>query len=499
MYSDQDQQQDPMPNMTFPQGKSVDQSETKSPFQSVPTWQKVPNPYNQSDMQSFATGGKIARRKMNYAHMSKEEADVLDKLQGKSTRHRKTKQRAYPGLEAILKNPHLYKLIMKHAKEHKEDGYAEGGHVEKLKKNGRYGDTEIVMIGPRTNRLLDALAGHKTRNPKDGLPEYFSLGKMFGGLGKTLGRGAKHVLDPLGIGKKVLKGGKKAAGAINPEIGAILGGALGSVVPGIGTALGTAVGGLAPALLGKDHKGGHGGNILNALQASGMIPQEANDFINQGKEAFNQYKDQAQSYKKQGKDLFNQYKQQAQDYGQGLYNQGRDMYDQGRQQAMDYGQDLYNQGQDMYNQGRNQVQDAYQQAQDYGQNMYDQGMGYGQDLYNQSIDYGQGLYNQSQNMANQYQQQAQDYGQGLYNQGQNYMNQAQGYGQNMYNQAQQQAHGAMNQYNQTRQQFNDTLGALKQSYQQPNQGYQQPMNPYGGQNNQGYGGMPFSYPYSYFG
>lgn len=444
MYSDQDQQQDPMPNMNFPQGKSVDQSETKSPFQSVPTWQKVPNPYNQSDMQSFATGGKIARRKMNYAHMSKEEADVLDKLQGKSTRHRKTKQRAYPGLEAILKNPHLYKLIMKHAKEHKEDGYAEGGHVEKLKKNGRYGDTEIVLIGPRTNRLLDALAGHKTRNPKDGLPEYFSLGKMFGGLGKTLGRGAKHVLDPLGIGKKVFKGGKKAAGAINPEIGAILGGALGSVVPGIGTALGTAVGGLAPALLGKDHKGGHGGNILNALQASGMIPQEANDFINQGKEAFNQYKDQAQSYKKQGKDLFNQYKQQA--------------------------------------------QDAYQQAQDYGQ-----------DLYNQGIDYGQGLYNQGQNMANQYQQQAQDYGQGLYNQGQNYMNQAQGYGQNMYSQAQQQAHGAMNQYNQTRQQFNDTLGALKQSYQQPNQGYQQPMNPYGGQNNQGYGGMPFSYPYSYFG
>lgn len=484
MYSDQDQQQDPMPNMTFPQGKSVDQSETKSPFQSVPTWQKVPNPYNQSDMQSFATGGKIARRKMNYAHMSKEEADVLDKLQGKSTRHRKTKQRAYPGLEAILKNPHLYKLIMKHAKEHKEDGYAEGGHVEKLKKNGRYGDTEIVLIGPRTNRLLDALAGHKTRNPKDGLPEYFSLGKMFSGLGKTLGRGAKHVLDPFGIGKKVFKGGKKSLSAIGniasnlpPEMRAIAGAGIGEYF-GLPPEAGAMLGEIAPSLSkGKIPTK----KLLNAgLKAAGM-DSEYGDFINQ-------YKDQARSYKKQGKDLFNQYKQQAQDYGQGLYNQGRDMYDQGRQQAMDYGQDLYNQGQDMYNQGRNQAQDAYQQAQDYGQ-----------DLYNQGMDYGQNIYNQGQNMANQYQQQAQDYGQGLYNQGQNYMNQAQGYGQNMYNQAQQQAHGAMNQYNQTRQQFNDTLGALKQSYQQPNQGYQQPMNPYGGQNNQGYGGMPFSYPYSYFG
>jgi hypothetical protein len=491
MYSDQDQQQDPMPNMTLPQGKSMDQSETKSPFQSVPTWQKVPNPYNQNDMQSFATGGKIARRKMNYAHMSKEEANVLDKLQGKSTRHRKTKQRAYPGLEAILKNPHLYKLIMKHAKEHKEDGYAEGGHVEKLKKNGRYGDTEIVMIGPRTNRLLDALAGHKTRNPKDGLPEYFSLGKMFSGLGKTLGRGAKHVLDPFGIGKKVLKGGKKSLSAIGniasnlpPEMRAIAGAGIGEYF-GLPPEAGAMLGEIAPSLSkGKIPVK----KLLNAgLKAAG-VDSEYGDFINQGKEAFNQYKDQAQSYKKQGKDLFNQYKQQAQDYGQGLYNQGRDMYDQGRQQVMDYGQDLYNQGQDMYNQGRSQAQDAYQQAQDYGQ-----------DLYNQGMDYGQNIYNQGQNMANQYQQQAQDYGQGLYNQGQNYMNQAQGYGQNMYNQGQQQAQGAMNQYNQTRQQFNDTLGALKQSYQQPNQGYQQPMNPYGGQNNQGYGGMPFSYPYSYFG
>ena len=51
---------------------------------------------------------------------------------------------------------------------------------------GRYGDTELSHVSPAEKRLLEALGGSGTRNPKTGLPEYF-LGTLLSVGGSLLG------------------------------------------------------------------------------------------------------------------------------------------------------------------------------------------------------------------------------------------------------------------------------------------------------------------------
>jgi hypothetical protein len=120
--------------------------------------------------------------------------------------------------------------------------YAEGGLVEigeQLREKGRMGDTMLAHISPDEARLLKTMGGSGTINPETGLPEYFSLGKIF----KSLASAALPIVGNM----------------IAPGIGGVLGGALGgglndglqgAVLGGIGGGLGNLGGGSLGSLLG---------------------------------------------------------------------------------------------------------------------------------------------------------------------------------------------------------------------------------------------------------
>jgi hypothetical protein len=53
--------------------------------------------------------------------------------------------------------------------------------MEILRKQGRYGDTELAHVNPREKALLKALGGAGSRNPRTGLREYYEAGVDVGG------------------------------------------------------------------------------------------------------------------------------------------------------------------------------------------------------------------------------------------------------------------------------------------------------------------------------
>jgi len=456
----------PMQGMNFPTRQLVNSAPTQSPFQANMSAQSQHNP--QQPQQNFKRGGRV---KNSYvaAHFSKKELDALDHLQGGSERHNKTGIRSYKGLEALLKNPHLLKLIHEHSASH----HAEGGSIQGMAHNGRHGDTEMAFIGPHTRQLLDKLAGHKTRNPYDGHPEYFSLGKMLGGIGKTIMR------VPKGIIKGVSRIGKT----------------FGNLSPTARGMLGTAASAAALPIMGP------------AAAALPFIANAAPDFLKhirgfagKAKSSVNDLKNQANSMLGQAQEYGQNMYGKAQDKAQGMYDQGinraRDMYDQ----AINYGQQAQNEAQNMYGRAQEYGQNMYGKAQDKAQGMYDQGINRARDMYDQGINYGQQAQNEAQNMYGR----AQEYGQNMYNQGQqaygNARNKAKGYGQDIYNQAQgmgnQYALQGRQMYNQGRDQMNQMGQQTKEMYNQFQQLQQQPFyEPYQSQY-QSY--QPSYQPYSYY-
>lgn len=105
--------------------------------------------------------------------------------------------------------------------------------VGKVRRAGRYGDTELVHVSPRERQVMRRLFGPETRNPKTGLPEHF-LGELLG-LGGMLGGG---ISEALGFGL-----GEAAQSALG---NALIGGATGALAGGDlqSTLLGAGAGGL---------------------------------------------------------------------------------------------------------------------------------------------------------------------------------------------------------------------------------------------------------------
>ena len=207
---------------------------------------------------SFARGGSARRHKrMIAAHFNPQELHELDHWQGSIQRSSKDGRRSYGHLEDILKNPHLLGAIHHHASQHR----AMGGHMHEAEaQDGRHGDTEIAYIGPHMRHLLDAYAGHATRNPHDGHPEYFSLSGMMGGLRNTLGTVGRGIGNAASAtGSAIYNGAKGVFGAAAPYIrdalpalGSMAGGALdksGLVPPGVGSALGGMAGNLGSSVM----------------------------------------------------------------------------------------------------------------------------------------------------------------------------------------------------------------------------------------------------------
>lgn len=205
----------------------------------------------------MARGGRAKHRRMVIAHFNPRELDVLDHLQGETERCPKTGLRSYSHLEELFKNPHIVANVHHHARKH----HAMGGsaELEHLAEGGRHGDSEIALIGPHTHHLLNQLAGHSTRNPNTGHPEYWSLKNFLSGAWDTI-KGAGAALAPVaGQALGTMFGG--------PE-GAALGGAAGQ---GLSRLLG---GGQNPSPFNKT-LGEGAQSAWNAYNSGGMSPGQA--------------------------------------------------------------------------------------------------------------------------------------------------------------------------------------------------------------------------------
>lgn len=153
----------------------------------------VPAPYMMNNQPApsmaphMAHGGK-AKNRMVLGHFNRSELDQLDHLQGKRSVDHTSGLRKYNHIESLLENQHLMKKIAHHAAEHHQ--YAHGGQpmhhmINQMKQDGRFGDTEMALIGPRTEHILNHYCGGGSTNPEDGKPEYF-LGSLLGGLGQAI-------------------------------------------------------------------------------------------------------------------------------------------------------------------------------------------------------------------------------------------------------------------------------------------------------------------------
>lgn len=167
--------------------------------------------------------------------------------------------------------------------------FAKGGLVkdaDRIKRAGRYGDTEIVHVNKAELEELRELWGEPTINPETGCPEYFL---------KKLWKGVKKIAKPLAkiapIAAMFIPGvGPLAAAAIGAASGAIGGGGLkgalvGGALGGLGAsgAAGKAVSSIAPglspvaqraassAILGGLGSAARGDNVLNGALTAGAL------------------------------------------------------------------------------------------------------------------------------------------------------------------------------------------------------------------------------------
>lgn len=122
------------------------------------------------------------------------------------------------------------------------EGFARGG-IATLAKKGRYGDTMLAHLSPKSQQILKERGGSGTINPKTGLPEYF-LGGLFKSIGKIF-KSAASVILPVALNFAFPGLGTIASGAIGAGVGALINGA------SPGQALGAALtGGIGGALVG---------------------------------------------------------------------------------------------------------------------------------------------------------------------------------------------------------------------------------------------------------
>lgn len=157
-----------------------------------------------------------------------------------------------------------------------------GKALRTAQSHGRYGDTILAHINPEEARHLRDRGGSGTINPETGLPEFFSLPKLFKGITQPITTSLKVLQNPtskdawMGVAKNatdadpgdVLPAGvqsviKKAAPAVLSYINPLLGAAY-SGVQSYGQN-GNAVGALANA--GASYLGGSGAGVVPAALA----------------------------------------------------------------------------------------------------------------------------------------------------------------------------------------------------------------------------------------
>jgi hypothetical protein len=127
--------------------------------------------------------GKAKKASMILVHANKHELDELDKAQGEKSVVPGTDIRSYKKLGKHFKHPEVQRITL----EASRLGRAKGGSIEKLKKNGRHGDTELALFPVHMADHFDRMMGKRSINPIDKKREYFDFSSFANGLSNMLG------------------------------------------------------------------------------------------------------------------------------------------------------------------------------------------------------------------------------------------------------------------------------------------------------------------------
>jgi hypothetical protein len=231
------------------------------------------------------------------AHFSPEELLELDEAQGGATIDPETNLRDYRQLEKIMEIPEIQQLISNSLSQMKQQNFAEGGYVdepgrpndpelEKLRLEGRKGDTELAIITPKLLEMFTEIAGKSPDiNPVTGFPEFFRLGNVFKSIIRVVGTALGPITGFLG---SKLTGQSTGAALKNAGIGFALPLAA-LAAPSIMGALGGGAGGAGGAggFLGNlfssaPGTGGSGGLISNLGSVGRMLPGMGSQVASQG-------------------------------------------------------------------------------------------------------------------------------------------------------------------------------------------------------------------------
>jgi hypothetical protein len=113
-------------------------------------------------------------------------------------------------------------------------GFARGG----IASLGRNGDTMLAHVTPAEMRMLKANGGAGTINPRTGLPEFFSLKKVFSKIGRAAKKFARSTIGKIVIGTALFMFvGPYAYGALGLTAGTAGAAAVSGFVAGAGSSL----------------------------------------------------------------------------------------------------------------------------------------------------------------------------------------------------------------------------------------------------------------------
>lgn len=202
------------------------------------------------------------------AHFSPSEFPDLNEAQGGEVFDPETGLRDYTPLDSLIKIPEIREALISNISQEKQK-FAMGGEVneegrptdpelEKLRMEGRHGDTELAIITPDLLEFFSELAGHSpSENPHTGLPEFIKWGNIFKSIVRTVGT----TLGPItGFAASKLTGQSTGAALKNAGIGAAL-----ATIPFMGGSFGMSglpsFSGMGAGMAGQ----GGGGGLLSGL------------------------------------------------------------------------------------------------------------------------------------------------------------------------------------------------------------------------------------------
>ena len=162
-------------------------------------------------------------------------------------------------------------------------GFAHGG----IASLGRNGDTMLAHVTPEEMRMLKDRGGAGTINPRTGLPEFFSLKKIFKKIGRAVKKFARSTIGKIVIGTALFMfAGPMAAQFMGLQAGGMAATAVSGFVAGTGSSLAAgeslkdslkagAIGGIiAGASQGVSNTFGSGTDLTGATQRAAKTAAE---------------------------------------------------------------------------------------------------------------------------------------------------------------------------------------------------------------------------------